>query len=1212
MNGERPTANGEHFSNGIQQDTLKAEQSGGEIKKEHYSSGFSAPGGEQTPQSHAANGDTHANDPSKDDSKTGVDEAPTDILNLIPKDHYLPIAALIGRAAQSCWNGLTELVEELASIQVPEQPAEQTKVLPNNLPNNQTRENLDNKERLLRFANDQKADFIKLLVLLQWSKNVEDVSKTISINFWLMKRRQAYWDVIASLAALKQESAGFQIPNPDLKGAAEVLSTGRMRNFPTLGYIPQKDLSDKQILRILRTLDRSLSVRLTLSDDLPPQLRRYRVHDGRVTFTVANEFEVDLSVLDDKPDAPFRMVDFRFGFSPSPHIPDHLRAEIELYANTNIDRDGLRGCYLFLHELTLSYKLAEFHKQAVELARGQWTGNLRVEMIRRNLVIQYWPERPIGKSWIEIGIASGRTKKSGQTQDAIPFLEIKSIRQGKRAEALHLHLDDSVVSFEDVLRQIIAQHSVQILNSIYDKLVPTPLFANAELLLEQTSSEKDPEECQLTMQVSQSSRVQIKVEPVTGVLLISPVSERSERLQYELNRIQGVPEEIVSKLLNFRCSVREASVLAGITATSWEALKAFKFNQAELKALFGSPVVRINMFRQLPWGLDYTLAVTHGQAGDHWWLLQQLSSSGVNLQPRFRVIRSQRIEIAEELSAEHFEQLAEYATGLICLQRNVDYLKQKGEKVELPPLPTFGRTYTLPEISYDLDLSRPAFAGKDTSAPKAAHPEASEPAMAANSSRSMKLRFGGLDRAMSKVTMIGQFQTHASSAVLKHIDSSILDPDVTLNYEDRAVSIRIDTAVAEPGVPEIVAKAVDVEKTVSTVEQIHRLPGLQLKNLSKSAFTITYHADPPKEYGLTMTFTRGSDVPRLEFLPPEDNPHTLLNEFYSKHFAAGRSSFSSQVRDFFTSLTVTLPLLTFLCRLQDRHGLDSKDTQVPSTADGQKSALRVHVLPRTTTAFALQYFTAAGQAPSDVAGPGSNPHMLARLEILPHLNVPEKPMWLVRAALEDFQSYSRPSYSSPALRNKLRQEIFSRTDNGGKWLALDTAAVCKADAPETLLQAIHDLFCTWVKERMAGEGEVDNISNKQQQQQQQTGRPNNMAPNNLNLNAATTGGTMPNLSLPAKFSQSVKAPLSAANEMQQAQQQQKQQQQPHFGMNMNMNGPPPNGAIKATPHQWPPPSANLMNMGRNTSGSNNAAAKGNSSSGGGNNPQGNKDVITID
>ncbi|OAL34619.1 hypothetical protein AYO20_06036 [Fonsecaea nubica] len=1098
MNGERPTANGDRIANGSGPPVADSTPEVGQLKQASLSQNPLQPSVDNTRA--CANGDVEpsqrASDNRGNNASLQSEEAPSEILQLISQDSYLPMAALINRASQSCWNCLSDLVTQLASMPVPDLPPEQTKLLPNGLSNNQSKANLDKKDRILKFSNDQKADFIKLLVLLQWSKNVEEVSKTISINYWLMKRREAYWNAIGSMALLKQESSGFQIPNPDLKTAAEVLSRGRVLNLPRLNYIPQKDLSSRQILRVLRSLNRALSVKLALSDDLPPQLRRFRIHDGRATFTVPNEFELDVSILGEREDSPFRMVDFRFSFQPYPHIPDSLHSEIELYANANIDRDGLKGCYDFLHELALSYKLAELHKQALDLARNQWAGNLRVELIRRNLIVQYWPERQLGKSWIEIGIASGREKQKMTKVDSGPFLEIKWMRQGKNIDALQLHLNDALLCFEDVLRQVIAQHTTQILDNIYDKLILTPLFANSELFLEQSLSFEEPENCFLTLELSRSSDLQLKIDPVTGLLVLSPVTERTERLQYEVNRVQGVTDDVVSKLLNYRCSIMETNVLVGILGTCWEVLRSFKLSQTEARALFGGPVSRMNMLRQSLWTLDYTLAITHASDGDHWWLLQQASPGTTNPQTRYRVLRKQRLEVKEELSSAYFDRLAEYLMGLIFLERNADFFRERKEKFDLRPLPTFGRHYELPQLSFDLDMARPGFSKQ--SIPLAASSNtllrvAKTPTNSPASQKGIKVCFGGVDRSMNKVRAVAQYRHQASSSVLRRLEKSVLDAGVSLNPDDKTVILRVTTSIAEAAIPEIVNKAMDVEKVVSTVEQIHRLPGLRLKTISNSSFTIAYHKEASAELELRIGFPSGNQEPQLDFFPPEQNPHQFLAAQYTKLIAASRGPFATRIRDFLTSLTLTLPLLTYLQKLQQKHGLNL-DAQQQQGPPEQEDHLRVHILVRSATAFAIQYFAPAGQAPKDVKA-DSQPHMLARLEILHHINVSRKPMWLVRAALEEFQSYSRPSYSTPELGAKLKQEIFTRSDGQSKWLALDKAAACMADQPEPLLQAMHDHLWEWAKMAKASES---NVSNTQPFTKTKTG-PGHTNANNANM-----------------------------------------------------------------------------------------------------------------
>lgn len=991
-----------------------------------------------------------------------LEQAPSEILQLISKDSYLPLAALVSRAAQSCWNSLATLLEQLAAIHVSEFNGDSAKPPLNGQTNNQSKANLEKKERLLQFANDQKADFIKLLVLLQWSGDVEDVSKTISINYWLMIRRQAYWDAIASLVRIKQDSAGFQVPNPDLKTAAEILSRRRALDIPTHGYIPQKDLSGKRIRHVLKSLSRMLSIRLALSGNLPPSLHRFHVHDGRATFIIPHEFEMDVSILDDHPESQFRLVDFRFSFAPAPNITDEMRSEIERFANSNIDRDGLQGCYLFLQELVLSFKLAEYHKQALELARSQWAGNLRVELIRRALVVQYWSNRQTAKSWIEIGIARGHHQS--EFSESLPLLSVRWTRHGQSVASPVLSLAQPVLNLEELLRQVIAQDSTLLIDDVYDNLNSTPLFANDDLSLEQTMSVTCPEECALTMQLSRASKLELKIDAVTGAFVISPVTEKSERLQYEINRAHGVGGEIAAKLLNFRCSVLESAVGTAMLGSNWEVLRAFKFSRSEIKSLFGGPIVRLNLFRKRHWGSDYFLAISHTHAGDQWWLLHQAKHPDSSGPGHFTVIRSQKININQKLSPEYFDRLSEYATGLICLRRNAKYLKSRNDVHDLPPFPDFEDGYKLPELSFRLDDFKPASSAltpnRATTLPAKDRDK--------NCPQVVHVRFDGIDPGTNLATVIGKIQVNASVDVLRHLEKSSLDRDVSLNFNDHSATIRVEVSIGEAAIPGILSEAVHLRNTVTTVQQIHRLPGIKLQTISSSGFAICYSNSSPQELSVQVSFPGSGQAPQLTFFPRENNPHSLLAEKYSDMLAFDRHPFETRIHNFLTSLDMTNPLVSYLHNLQGQYSQGVGETQPPGSGE-TISELRVHVLVRSAQHFAIQYFTNLNTSSKDAALE-AHTNLVARLEILPHVDSgSSKPMWLVRAAMEEFQAYSRASFSSTALRHKLRQGIFSRTEVPTKWLTLDTAAACLAENPEPLLTEIHNLLVTFVKEQDAGQ-----------------------------------------------------------------------------------------------------------------------------------------------
>ena len=143
---------------------------------------------------------------------------------------FFPFAKLINRAVQQCWNDLTDLITELAEVQIP----------PSNAPNgkptgNQSNENIHKKVRILEFAQAKRAEFIKLLVLSQWSRQAADVSKLIDLQAFIRMRYDAYNRALLRVGDMKRDLIGAQMGNHDLKTALEVLSTGKVARLSEVG-----------------------------------------------------------------------------------------------------------------------------------------------------------------------------------------------------------------------------------------------------------------------------------------------------------------------------------------------------------------------------------------------------------------------------------------------------------------------------------------------------------------------------------------------------------------------------------------------------------------------------------------------------------------------------------------------------------------------------------------------------------------------------------------------------------------------------------------------------------------------------------------------------------------------------------------------------------------------------------------------------------------
>ena len=150
---------------------------------------------------------------------------------------YQPLSKLITRLVQETFNGLTDVINEISEMPVTQ---------PNNLAgvshlnnhvngtghSNTSPGSVAKKLKLLNFAQDRRAQFIKTLVLSQWSRQAEAVGKVIDLKVWLDGQTRILDDATLWMGELKRTLAPFKMPSPDLKTALEVLSSGKASWLP--------------------------------------------------------------------------------------------------------------------------------------------------------------------------------------------------------------------------------------------------------------------------------------------------------------------------------------------------------------------------------------------------------------------------------------------------------------------------------------------------------------------------------------------------------------------------------------------------------------------------------------------------------------------------------------------------------------------------------------------------------------------------------------------------------------------------------------------------------------------------------------------------------------------------------------------------------------------------------------------------------------------
>lgn len=165
----------------------------------------------------------------RNSNSTEVAPEPFELLHIT--EGFYPLGVLVHRAVQQCWNDLSELITELAAIHVPSDYSAAS--LSSGKPSgNLSPENVQKKMRILDFAHAKRAEFIKLLVLSQWSRQAAEVRQLIDVSSFIRTRQQAYDVAVQHVGGMKRGLVLAQVANPDLRTALEVLAKGRVRSLP--------------------------------------------------------------------------------------------------------------------------------------------------------------------------------------------------------------------------------------------------------------------------------------------------------------------------------------------------------------------------------------------------------------------------------------------------------------------------------------------------------------------------------------------------------------------------------------------------------------------------------------------------------------------------------------------------------------------------------------------------------------------------------------------------------------------------------------------------------------------------------------------------------------------------------------------------------------------------------------------------------------------
>jgi mediator of RNA polymerase II transcription subunit 14 len=570
-----------------------------------------------------------------------LEELPDEIQHITTG--IFPLGLLLSRLAQMTHNHLGDLIDALAELPIAPAPNGVSDSRTTGAPAEDTSPvSLEKKKRILDFIQGEHNKWVKALVLTEWSRKSDQVWMLIDLKGHLEQQLNRYGLALTDLINLKRELVFARVPPPDHKTALHVLSYGDVDWMPEFGYMEPPPVDPDEELELMESLNTLLDARLTLADfdKIPYHFRNYVIEDGRATFRVEGEFEVDLTIADDDFDKQYWFLDFRFTFTPAPEeLTAAMRNFLDVRVNDVLATDGLAGCYSFLHEFTLTHKITEIRRQALELAKTRWVGSLTVEPLNRALSIQYWLPRPVSspqtglqhsgpqsslKSWFIIGVHSGR-KTGAVLPDpaATSYLSLRWFRDGKEVKDVDFSLDTTDISAEKILKMIVGRHVEHILTSMYNKLASFPRYKNREAPLQLALSNEEPSDSQLVMHLSQKETLVVRIDPMTGLFAVSPMARAVSACERALNTSRRNPAEdgyILLERARWHYSMEELTRHG--RSMGWEA-QPLRVRNEELKPLVKTrDMYQPLWMRHVGWRPDWHVLVTMGLAGDRWWLIQ--------------------------------------------------------------------------------------------------------------------------------------------------------------------------------------------------------------------------------------------------------------------------------------------------------------------------------------------------------------------------------------------------------------------------------------------------------------------------------------------------------------------------------------------------------------------------------------------------------------
>ncbi|WEW55619.1 mediator complex subunit [Emydomyces testavorans] len=987
-------------------------------------------------------------------SKAPVEQCqPTVSLNVLPPElahvtlGFFPFARLINRVVQQAWNNWIEFLNDIGSPQAAQMDLPAQFIGGKNMINgrcwgDQSSENLLKKIRILEFAQSRRAEFIKLLVLSQWSRQAREVSRLIDLQAFIRTRCGFYEAAPLHIGNMKRDLVGAQLGNPDLKTALEVLSAGEIRAMPEFDFLSSRALTPCEMLKTLQRINKLITLRLTLCENVPDTFVNYFVHDGRVTFIVPSEFEVDLSVASESRSAQFYFIDMRFLFAPSSFPKGVLRAIVEQKINTLLMNSGLVGCFNLLHNFVLTHKITVLFKQAAELSRGAWSGHLHVELLRRTLVIQYWKKKPGGKSWIEIGVRSSSTWRHRGTGADTSFLHLRWVRDSEEVDSTDVEFNSEQLSAESTLFSVISLHITHVLRSTFKHLRKNRLYSSAGLHIGMHSSSIEPGNCFLEVQLTQTSHMRMIVEAVSGDIVLRVVPASRSRHGADMKSNRGSVEDIVGLISRLRCVVALEEVESHAKAVGWVPLNLRRVHPENLRRIFPPNALRsMLLFREKSWELPWLVAFTSTADGDNWWIVRLRvgdlatvpSHRGQFYLHEAKVISGWFNGSSRRLNSWSFSNLVNAFSGMVVVQSNVDFLNEFGVIRYFPPAKDL---LLHPCLRVPSIYLRFRYDGLPSRRYKSLSGESSR---RSSVHETLRVSYKGIvqQSGCAIIVVYGRLMTVIDNFGALYANSN---GNVAFQPKGPGFAILFSVPVGSSIIASLLDKLQQIDNTALVVELMKK-KGFRPLSLSTSRINFAYPGDDELHASIKFSYDKqGSQATPLSL--PASNTLTRLQPLMGIEFNARNPH--RRIKESLTAvlnfhkdgfhlvaelLGVTLPLLRALEQI------------CADTCAANARLFKAQFAARSSKRYQIRY-----------------PFLQYRF----HLSASQRKshvVWILQNSTAEFERSNHP-----ILENLLREQVYNSRGDG--WRGINQGGIAYSENADHLIFALHQLIKSYILTRI--------------------------------------------------------------------------------------------------------------------------------------------------